>query len=247
MDSIPVNLQANLEDGAEPSGAERVRIAVVAGATGLVGAELCRQLKDDPGFEQVIMLARRPPPVADPPLQAAVVDFARIDEWTPELPLDTVFCALGTTIAKAGSEEAFRAVDFDLVVAMARLAQRGRARHFVLVSSLGADPESRVFYLRVKGEAEQAVRDLGLPHVAVLRPSVLEGERAERRPGERAASVAGRILRPLLIGPLAKYRPTPAVQVAEAMRYVARPGREGFEVLGPVDIMRWRERAGLLA
>jgi uncharacterized protein YbjT (DUF2867 family) len=227
--------------------AAQPRIALVAGATGLVGTELSRQLRDDPAFSQVIVLARRPPPVAEPPLQSAVVDFSRIGEWEPDVALDTVFCALGTTIAKAGSEDAFRAVDFDLVVAMARLAQRGSARHFVLVSALGADPGSRVFYLRVKGEAEEAVRAIGLPHVAVLRPSILEGERTERRPGERVASVAGRLLRPVLVGPLEKYRPTPAVRVAEAMRYVARPGREGFEVLDPVDIMRWRERVGLLA
>lgn len=245
MDTVPASALAS--DDGESHASQPNRIALVAGATGLVGAELCRQLRDDPAFSQVIMLARRPPPVAEPPLQAAVVDFSRIGEWEPDVALDTVFCALGTTIAKAGSEAAFRAVDFDLVVAMARLAERGRARHFVMVSSLGADPASRVFYLRVKGEAEEAVRTIGLPHVAVLRPSVLEGERAERRPGERAASVAGRILRPLLVGPLEKYRPTPAVRVAEAMRYVARPGREGFEVLDPVDIARWRERVGLLA
>ena len=245
MDTLPASVLAS--DDGEGLAAEPNRIALVAGATGLVGTELCRQLRDDPAFAQVIVLARRPPPVAEPPLQAAVVDFARIGDWEPDVPLDTVFCALGTTIAKAGSEAAFRAVDFDLVVAMARLAERGRARHFVMVSSLGADPASRVFYLRVKGEAEEAVRAIGLPHVAVLRPSILEGERAEPRPGERVASVAGRFLRPVLVGPLEKYRPTPAVRVAEAMRYVARPGREGFEVLGPVDIVRWRERVGLLA
>lgn len=245
MDTFPASTGSTATDAA-PAASAAARIALVAGATGLVGSELCRQLRDDGAFSQVIVLARREPPVAEPPLQPAVVDFSRIGEWEPEVPLDTVFCALGTTIAKAGSEAAFRAVDHDLVLEMARLAKRGRARHFVMVSSLGADPASRVFYLRVKGEAEEAVRALGLPHVAVLRPSVLDGERAEPRPGERAARVAGRFLRPVLVGPLEKYRPTPAVRVAEAMRYVARPGREGVEILEPVDIMRWQERIRLL-
>jgi len=243
VDSSSVSVTA--ADPGEAPAPQAPRIAVVAGATGLVGTELCRQLRSDEAFAQVLVLARRPPSVAQPPLQVELVDFARIGQWNPEVPIDTVFCALGTTIRKAGSEAAFRAVDFDLVVEMARLAQRGNAQHFVLVSALGADPASRVFYLRVKGEAEEAVRSLDLPHVAVLRPSLLEGERAEPRPGEQAAKVVGRVLRPVLVGPLEKYRPTPAARVAEAMRYLARPGRKGFEVLGPVEIARWRERTAL--
>ena len=223
------------------------RIALVAGATGMVGAELCRQLRDDGRFAPVVVLSRRRPPVAEPPLQVEIVDFDRIGEWDPGFPIDTVFCALGTTIRKAGSEAAFRAVDHDLVLEMARLAQRGNARHFIFVSSLGADPESKVFYLRVKGEAEEAVKALGLPHAVALRPSFLEGERQEKRPGETAARAVGRVLKPLLLGPLEKYRPTPAAKVAEAMRHVAQPGREGFEVLDPVAIMRWEETTSLLS
>jgi uncharacterized protein YbjT (DUF2867 family) len=223
------------------------RIALVAGATGMVGSELCRQLRDDGSFAPVVVLARRQPPVTEPPLQAEIVDFARIGEWDPGFDIDTVFCALGTTIRKAGSEAAFRAVDHDLVLEMAKLARRGNARHFIFVSSLGADSASKVFYLRVKGEAEEAVKALGLPHAVALRPSFLEGEREEKRPGEKAARAVGRLLKPLLLGPLEKYRPTPAAKVAQAMRHVAQPGREGFEVLDPVAIMRWEETTSLLS
>ena len=226
---------------------ENRRIALVAGATGMVGAELCRQLRDDGRFDPVVVLSRRPPPVTDRPLQVEIVDFSRIGEWDPGFAIDSVFCALGTTIRKAGSEAAFRAVDHDLVLAMAKLAQRGAARHFIFVSSLGADPESKVFYLRVKGDAEEAVKALGLPHAAALRPSFLEGEREEKRPGETAARAVGRVLKPLLLGPLEKYRPTPAGKVAQAMRHVAQPGREGFEVFDPVAIMRWEETTSLLS
>ena len=115
------------------------------------------------------------------------------------------------------------------------------------MSSVGADPGSNIFYLRVKGEAEEAVRALGLPHTVALRPSFLEGTRAEARPGELAARVVGRVLRPLLLGPLEKYRPTPAAKVAEAMRYMSQHGREGFEVLDAVAINRWEERSTLLS
>ena len=173
------------------------RIALVAGASGMVGTELCSQLRRDRRFAPVVVLARSRPPVTEPPLQIEIVDFSRIGEWNPSVQLDTVFCALGTTIAKAGSEAAFRAVDHDLVLEMARLAQRGQARHFIFVSSLGADPESSIFYLRVKGEAEEAVKALGLPHAVALRPSFLDGARAraaarrnggpDPRPGAEAA------------------------------------------------------------
>lgn len=231
------------EDLSDPPGQ---RIALVAGASGLVGTELCNQLRRDRRFAPVVVLARRQPPVTDPPLQVEIVDFSRIGEWNPSVALDTVFCALGTTIGQAGSEAAFRAVDFDLVLEMAKLAKRGNARHFIFVSSLGADPGSSVFYLRVKGEVEEAVKVLGLPHAAALRPSFLEGERAVARTKEKTARVVGRILKPLLLGPLEKYRPTPAEKVAEAMRYLSQPGREGFEVLDPVAISRRRERTRLL-
>ncbi len=223
------------------------RIALVAGASGMVGTALCNQLRRDPRFAPVVVLARSRPPVTEPPLQIEIVDFSRIGEWNPSVQLDTVFCTLGTTIRKAGSEAAFRAVDHDLVLEMARLAKRGNARHFIFVSSLGADPDSSIFYLRVKGQAEEAVKALGLPHAVALRPSFLEGERIEARPGEKAARVVGRVLKPLLFGPLEKYRPTPAAKVAEAMRYVSQPGREGFEVLDAVAISRWEERTTLLS
>jgi uncharacterized protein YbjT (DUF2867 family) len=236
--------ESMLADG--PSGQPGQRIALVAGASGMVGTELCSQLRRDRRFAPVVVLARRQPPVTDPPLQVEIVDFSRIGEWNPSVPLDTVFCALGTTIKQAGSEAAFRAVDFDLVLEMAMLAQRGNAQHFIFVSSLGADPDSGIFYLRVKGEAEEAVKALGLPHAVALRPSFLDGDRTVARPGETTARVVGRVLRPLLLGPLEKYRPTPAAKVAEAMRYVSQPGREGFEVLDPVAISRWQERTKLL-
>ncbi len=184
------------------------RIAIVVGATGLVGSALCRQLQHDGRYDPVVVLTRRPLAfAASPPLQVETIDFSRLDEWKPEVAVETVFCALGTTMQKAGSEAAFRAVDQDLVLAVARLARRAQARHFIMVSSIGANASASPFYLRVKGETEDAVAAMDLPHVAVLRPSLLTGERDERRPSERGLQAAGRVLAPLMIGKLARYRP----------------------------------------
>ena len=207
------------------------RIAIVVGATGLVGSALCRQLQRDGRYDPVVVLTRRPLPLEGPPLQVETIDFSRLDEWKPEVAVDTVFCALGTTMHKAGSEVAFRAVDQDLVLAVARLARRARARHFVMVSSIGANASAAPFYLRVKGETEDAVAAMDLPHVAVLRPSLLTGERTERRPSERWLQLAGRLLAPLMIGKLARYRPIAGEDVATAMRVLAASERAGFEVI----------------
>lgn len=221
------------------------RIAVLVGATGMVGSELCRQLENDERFERVIVLTRRPLTLAHPRLQVAEIDFSLLDAWTPDFSIDTVFCALGTTIAKAGSQEAFRAVDQELILTVARLAQRARCQHFIFVSSAGATPHTHNFYLRVKGETEEALRDVGLPHAVALRPSILDGDRKEERKGERFALTLARMLRPLLVGPLERVRATPAHLVATAMRDLAQPGRKGFEVIDAVSIGRWHDRIRL--
>ncbi|MDO4904085.1 MAG: NAD-dependent epimerase/dehydratase family protein [Lautropia sp.] len=221
------------------------RVALVVGATGLVGTELCRQLIRDEHFDTVMVFSRKPLGMRHRRLQVEVIDFARLDEWVPDFAIDTVFCALGTTIAKAGSEEAFRAVDHGLVLSVARLAKRAGSDHFIFVSSAGARPNAPSFYLRVKGEAEEDIRALTLPHAVALRPSVLDGDRQEERPGEQFALRIARLLKPLLIGPLAQFRPTPASLVATAMRDLAQPGRQGFEVIDPVSIGQWRDRIKL--
>ncbi len=141
---------------------------------------------------------------------------------------DDLFCCLGTTIRKAGSQEAFKRVDHDYPLALARLGKTVGAQQFLLVSALGADAQSSVFYSRVKGETERDIAAIGLPKVSFMRPSILLGERHERRPGERAGIFVGKLIAPLLLGPLRKYRPIHADDVAAAMLYVAnhdvRPG-----------------------
>jgi len=128
-----------------------------------------------------------------------------------------VYCCLGTTIKKAGSQDAFRRVDHDYVVALAQAAKQAGARRFLLVSALGANPRSHIFYNRVKGEVERDVSAVAFAAVHIFRPSLLLGERAESRPLERLGTLAFGVLAPLLVGPLRPYRPIAAEAVAQAM------------------------------
>ena len=160
------------------------RNAVIAGASGLVGGRCLHHLLEHPEVARVTALVRRPLPLTHPKLEQRTVAFPDVLEAIPK-DVDDAFCALGTTMKKAGSREAFLAVDRDAVLGFARSCRERGARRFVLVSSLGADPRSMNFYLRVKGEVERDITALGFETVHILRPSVLDGERPESRPAER--------------------------------------------------------------
>ncbi len=198
--------------------------AVVAGATGLVGSQCLNPLLESPRYDMVAAIVRRPLPISNPKLQEIPSDF----DTLPTLPVTDIFCALGTTIKKAGSEQAFRRVDHDYVLQLAEWGLQNGAKQFLLVSSVGADPNSSNFYLRVKGEVEIAVNALPYAAVHVFRPSMLLGSRAESRPLERIGQSAFVALEWVLQGKLRKYRGMPAGRLAAAMvRTAAReiPGR----------------------
>ena len=203
--------------------------ALLAGGSGLVGGLAIPHLLAEGAFERVVALGRKP--LAERPgLEQKTVDFERLGA-EPHVPAAAV-CALGTTIRKAGSLAAFKAVDVDAVLAFARWARAGGAATFVLVSSVGADPRSPNFYLRCKGEAEEAVGGLGFTRLVALRPSLLLGAREESRPGEALGRAVTPVLNPLLLGPLRRYRGIPADAVASAAVRAAiqpAPGRFAWE------------------
>ncbi len=153
------------------------RTALVAGASGLVGGHVVRLLLADTGYERVTTLGRRELPFTHKKLAHRVVDFERLTELADFPRVHDVFCCLGTTIRQAGSQDAFRKVDFTYVLALAHVALRYRASQFLLVTALGADPGSRVFYSRVKGEVEDAVKRLPFDGIHLFRPSFLIGQR----------------------------------------------------------------------
>lgn len=217
------------------------RTALVAGASGLVGGHLLHLLLADAAYARVITLARRQLDTRHAKLDQRVLDLGALDAVTDPPHVDDAFCCIGTTIKKAGSQDAFRQVDYDYVLAFARAAQRAGARQFLLVTALGADPASRIFYSRVKGEIEQAVRQLPFEGIQIFRPSFLMGERAEVRLAERIGVPVARVLAPLLVGPLRRYRPVDAADVARAMVQVATEAPRGphvFEYAGIIAAAR---------
>lgn len=202
------------------------RTALVAGASGLVGGFLLSELLEDPLYREVVSLGRRVLPLTHPKLVQRQVDFARLgDEALP--PVDDAFCCLGTTLKRAGSREAFRAVDHDAVLSFAQAARRAGARRFLVVTALGANPRSRVFYNRVKGEVEEALEKVAFESLTILQPSLLLGERAESRPAEHVAILVSRAVGPLL-RPFAG-RPIEARTVARAMRLLASRAHAGVQ------------------
>ena len=206
------------------------RTALVAGASGLVGGHVLRLLLADPAYARVITLARRSLDVHHAKLEQRPIDVDTLDAISDLPSVDDAFCSLGTTIKKAGSREAFRKVDRDYVLGFARAAQRAGARQFLLVTALGADAGSRIFYSRVKGEIEQAVRQLPFEGIQLFRPSFLIGRRAEVRLAERIGVPVARALSPLLVGPLRRYRPIRAADVARAMLRIAKEAPRGSNV-----------------
>lgn len=206
------------------------RRALLAGATGLIGSRLLPRLLADPRYERVTVLGRRAPAASHPRLAVQLSDFDDLGTLDPPLQADDVYCCLGTTMARAGSKEAFERVDYGMVLDLARAAQRAGSRQFLVVSAAGSSPDSPAFYSRTKGRMEQALRELGFEALHILRPSLLLGARAESRPAERLAQKLAPLAVPLLQGRLARYRPVEADTVAAAMHHAAFGGLRGVQL-----------------
>jgi uncharacterized protein YbjT (DUF2867 family) len=199
-----------------------MKTAVIAGCTGLIGAQVLDLLLKDDHFSSVIALSRKPLEKTNPRLQNLVIDFEELEKQS--LSADVVFCCLGTTIKQAGSQEAFRKVDFDYPLALARVTQRLGAKKFLIVTALGSDKNSSIFYNRVKGEVQEAVTNLGFESVHVLQPSLLLGHRAVKRAGEGAGELVMKALDFLIPR---KYKAIDSARVARAMISFAKKDEPG--------------------
>jgi uncharacterized protein YbjT (DUF2867 family) len=219
------------------------RSVVLVGATGLVGAECLRLLLADPFFTHVVVLARRPLPrvsfgpapggfLDSPKLDMHIVDFDRLDAHRDALRADQLICAIGTTIKVAGSRERFRLVDHDYPLALARIGLEQGVRHYLLVSALGADAHSRVFYNRVKGELEDGLGALPLRSLSIVRPSLLLGERAEFRLGEQ-------VFKRLAFLVPGKYGPVHSRDVAAALVRLAKEDAPGRRIVESAELRAW--------
>ena len=209
------------------------RIALLAGATGLVGRELLPLLLDDGDIEEVVVLSRRPLATPHPKLQQGIVAFDQLRNFVLP-PVDDFYCCLGTTMREAGSREAFREVDLVYPVTIARMALAAGATRCLVVSAMGADRNSRVFYNRIKGELEEELTRLELRTVYVFRPSLLAGQRSQVRIGERLA-LAFALPLSFLLPP--RIRPIAAADVARAMHACGKRSAAGRFVI-PSDEIR---------
>jgi uncharacterized protein YbjT (DUF2867 family) len=203
------------------------KTAIIAGATGLIGSQVLRLALEGSEYARVIAIVRKPIQSSHDKLEQLVIDYERLESELEGIRADDVYCCLGTTIKKAKSQEAFRRVDYDYPAALARWASKAGSSAYLLVSSMGADAESKIFYSRVKGELEQTLQDIPLNSLHIFRPSLLLGDRSEFRFGEKAAAIISRALPFLFMGALRKYKPIPAYKVAKAMVKAANARRKG--------------------
>jgi len=201
------------------------RRALLLGATGLVGRDCLENLLACDDYEKVSVLTRRPLSVAHPKLDVQRVDFDNIEACQDSFQVDDVFCCLGTTMKKAGSRQAFRHVDHDLVLLAANMARRANVQRFLVVSAVSSNARSPFFYSRVKGQMECALIKLDLPLLAILQPSLLRGEREDKRRAEDWGNIFNRVIEPLTRWTDAHWLPVDSGKVADAM--------VGMALLGP--------------
>ncbi len=212
------------------------RIAVLAGASGLVGSHCLSLLLKSSNYDEVLALVRRPLASQHPKLQQLEVNFESLPRL-PEFAGADVFCALGTTMRQAGSREAFRKVDFDAGLAYATATAKGGANQFLLVSSIGANRHSSTFYLQVKGELEDAVEPLPFRSIHIFRPSFLMGDRNSDRPAERVGTAVAKALDFAFAGKLKKYSALEADDLAAAMLAAANKAEPGVHHYGFEQIL----------
>lgn len=207
------------------------KTAIVIGATGLVGSEVLNLLLEDERYQKVKVFHRRSTGITNPKLEEHIIDFEQINEWKHLLTGDELYSALGTTIKKAGSQEAQYTVDFTYQNETAKAAAENGVKKYSLVSSAGANYQSRMFYSRLKGELDDAVKELPFEVTTILRPSILAGERNESRPGESMGMFFMKFL--TKIPGLKKYRPIAGRTVAQGMinsLHKCPPGYHIFEL-----------------
>ena len=221
------------------------KAALLAGASGLVGGYLLDALLEAGDFNRVYAVTRRPLTREHPRLANRTVQFDKLAAQLTGLTCHTAFCCLGSTIRAAGSQQAFRHVDYDYVLSFAHVAKSAQVQRFVVVSSVGANPHSRNFYMRTKGETEQALSLLGFAGLDIVQPGVLLGWRREMRPLDLAVRLLMPLVNPLLVGSRTMYRGIPARAVAHAMMGAARIGRRGICRYTYTGILTLAKKGGL--
>ena len=208
-----------------------MKSALVLGATGFVGGYLVNELLVSKKYDRITTLIRTASLEPHPVLEQTVFDFQDYSCLDDLLPVRDIFCCLGTTIQTAGSKKAFRFVDFELPLRFAQWAEKTGAESYSIVTAMGANPSSRIFYNQVKGNIEEEVKKLNIPTVQIFRPSLILGPRKEFRIGEVIGKGFMRIMKPFMIGSLKKYRGIHARTLAKGMVYHLENSKTGVHII----------------
>ncbi len=200
------------------------KVALIVGTTGLIGGQLLELLLAEDHYTKIIAVSRKPLAQIHPKLENLVVDFNRLSEYSDTLKADDVFCCLGTTMKQAGSEAAFRKVDFEYPLQIAKITIASGARQFLLITALGANKKSSIYYNRVKGEVEEVIGELAFITYHIFRPSFLQGDRSEKRIGEQSTKVFFKIFGFLVPK---KFKAIDSKKVARAMLAKAKEVKQG--------------------
>ena len=215
----------------------RYKTALLIGATGLVGKQVLQNLLNSEDYGEVKILTRRDTGIRHQKLNEIFFNFDNPDASL--VKADDIYCCLGTTIKKAGSEESFKKVDFLYPLQIGRLGKLNGSTKYLLVSSMGADAKSMIFYNRVKGEIERELTDLHFETLHILRPSLLLGDRGETRMGEKIGEVLSKILNPVMIGPLKKYAAIESSKVANGMVKLAQLPNKGTFIHDSAELQQY--------
>lgn len=214
--------------------------AIVYGASGLVGSYILENLLNDDAYEQVVIVVRKDLNIQHPKLKTLIGDFHSLANVVQGIEIDEVFISLGTTQKKTPDKKVYYQIDHDYPVLAAKLAKENGAKSVFLVSAIGANVNSSVFYVKTKGEAEQDIINLNFEHTYIFRPSMILGDRKENRPLEKVFKVVFKVINPLFVGKLSAYKGIEARDIAKAMVKSAAKFNE------PVNILHWKEMNALL-
>lgn len=198
-----------------------MKTAIIAGATGLVGSQLLNNLLESNYYDNIIALVRKELPLQSAKLIQVIVDYNNIQSIAVNLKGDDVFCCLGTTIKKAGSQDEFYKVDYQYCLNIAIETYKNGASNFYLISSLGANANSKIFYNSVKGKLENAIKNIGFNSFFMFRPSILLGNRNEFRLGEKIMQILMKSITKIMVGSMKKYAAIESKQVAKAIYWIA--------------------------
>ncbi len=198
-----------------------MKTAIILGATGLTGGMLLKQLIEDERYSNIKLFSRKSSGISHPKIEEHIIDMVHLRAHAENFTGNDVFCCVGTTNAKTPDKELYHKIDYGIPVSAARLSKTNGIHTFIVISALGADSESRIFYNRTKGEMENAILEFELPKTHILQPSLIGGKREEKRPGEYFFKVLMKIFNPLLFGPLKKYRTIQPETIVSVMIWLA--------------------------